>query len=75
MNRTYSTTIHLTPDDVEKIIRDHFGLPGKGVSPGEIVSFNIAKQAVGYGTNEMDVHRFSGIDVTTTSQSAIRRLI
>jgi hypothetical protein len=57
----YPTTIHLTADDVDAIIRTHFGMHKRGVQPGEYIKFKVNKKEFAQGS---PTYEFGGADVT-----------
>jgi len=63
----YPTTTHLTPDDVDSIIREHFNMEGRGVRPGEYIKFKVTKKQYAVGT---DTYEFAGADVTVPGEKS-----
>jgi len=58
MRLNYNTTIHLTPDEVTQIIKDHLAKEGFETAT---ISFDVVSEICGYGTSERECINFKGV--------------
>ncbi len=64
----YPTTTHLSPDDVDEIIRQHLGMNRRGVQPGEYIKFKVNKKEYAQGAA---TYEFGGADVTRPGEKTL----
>lgn len=59
----YSTTIHLSENDLKEIIKRHFKTSAGFDLKPEDISFKVSRESRGYGMGEYEKTVFKGCDV------------